>query len=69
MVLGMLYSTFAARFDLPSPPLSGCHVKVQKRDFAMRTDGLARTRGSCDSKLLNQTKVKVRIDSGAKELE
>ena len=71
MLLGMLYSTFAARFDLPSPPPSVCHVKVQKRDFAIahgRTCSDA-GRGSCDSKLLNQTKVKVRIDSGANELE
>ena len=53
MVLGtcMLYVNFRRSLQ-PSQPASLClPCESAKACFAMRTDGLARTRGSCDSKL------------------
>ena len=67
MVLGMLYRLSPPASTFPAClPSAGWLVKVQKRDFAMRTDGLARTRGNSDStnkEALDPTKVKARIDS------
>lgn len=55
----MLYrlSPPASTFPACLLPSAGWLVKVQKRDFAMRTDGLARTRGrSSDLRELSKQK-------------